>query len=194
LAKYENLVDHIESYLGPIQESWHSMPDGEECPFRIVRCSGAIDNTSVFCTFGLQNHAFKDTPNLIGKPIRHELLIAVPEVLGNRNIPALVQQLGLIALRRHKPFLRGEVIGGSHKPFPGMPFVGFYSSSPTFLKNDEFQVYERGDGSQVVFVWLIPIYESEIDLVRARGWNSLEDLFVEKCVDLVELSRESVVD
>jgi hypothetical protein len=105
-----------------------------------------------------------------------------------------VQQLGVITLERHKAFLRGEVIGGSHAVFSDLPFRGFYASSPSFIEGDDFDSYERGDGQSVAMIWMIPMYEREIEFVRTHGWSRFEDLVVEKNLDLVELLRESTVD
>jgi hypothetical protein len=187
------MIQHMETYLGPIQESWKSTPEGEETLFQIVRCEGEIEDTRVFCTLGLSNHAFKETPNRVGVPIRHELLIAVPESDGHKTLPTLVQQLGLIALRRDRAFLHGEVIGGTYPVFVGESFRGFGASSPSFVSADEFSIYRRADGQEVVFVWMIPLYGEEISFVREEGWSRFEDLVIEKGVDLVELARGSLI-
>jgi hypothetical protein len=187
------MIQHMEAYLGPIRQSWRSTPDGEELQFQIVRCEGGIEGTRVFCTLGLSNHAFKETPSAAGVPIRQELLIAVPESDDHRNLPTLVQQLGLIALSRHTAFLQGEVIGGTYPVFADRLFRGFGASFPCFVSADEFTVYKLADGQEVVFVWMIPLYREEIDFVRTEGWSRFEDLAVEKGIDLVELVRGSLI-
>jgi hypothetical protein len=189
----KTMIQHMEAYLGPIRESWRSTPDGEEVPFQIVRCEGGVEDTRVFCTLGLSNHAFKETPSAAGVPIRHELLIAVRESDSNKNVPTLVQQLGLIALSRHRAFLQGEVIGGTHPAFVNGPFRGFGASFPSFISEDEFSVFKRTDGQEVVFVWMIPLYREEIDFVRKEGWSRFEDLVIEKGLDLVEIARGCLI-
>jgi hypothetical protein len=120
-------------------------------------------------------------------------LIAVPESDSNKNVPTIVQQLGLIALARHTAFLQGEVIGGTHPVFVNGPFRGFGASLPGFVSDDRFSVYKRADGQEVVFVWMIPLYREEIDFIRTEGWSRFEDLAVEKGTDFVELVRESLI-
>ena len=194
MVKDQSIIDHFERFLGPIQESWQLMQDGEKCPFQVVRCTGRVENTSIFCTLGLGNHSFKETLDLTGQPVRHELLIAIPESFGTGTIPALVQQLGVISLERHKAFLRGEVIGGSHFVFSGLQFRGFYASTPSFVEGDDFDIYVRQDGQPVVMIWMIPVYEREIEFIRTQGWNRFEDLIIMKNLDPVELLRKEAVD
>jgi hypothetical protein len=182
------LTDHIEEYLGPVKASWSLTHEGAQAPFKVVRCSDLIDGTNVFCTFGLSNHAFKEV-SIGGSPIRHELLIAVPEALGDLTFPAIVQQLGMMTLSRNKPFLFGETIGGTHEVFAGRPFRGFGATSPVFIEGDGFEVFKRADGADVVFVWMVPLCKVEIEFAREKGWSKLEDLIIESDLDLVELDR-----
>jgi hypothetical protein len=189
-----NITEHIERFFGRVQSSWHLLPDGETCPFQILKCSGDIEETTVFCALGLSNHPFKESPNQAGEPIRHELLIAVPESFEGKTVPALLQQLGMLSLHRHRAFLRGDVIGGNNPVFAGHRFRGFYSSNPTFLSSDDAGESKRADGNAVIFVWMIPVFEEEIEFARTTGWSKLEDRFVEKELDLVELDRVSAVE
>lgn len=182
------LIDHIEEYLGPIKASWSLTHEGARAPFAVVRCSDLVDDTTVFCTLGLSDHSFEDSG--IGRsPIRHELLIAVPESLGEMNVPALVQQLGMTTLSRNKPFLYGETIGGTYEVFAGRPFRGFGATFPVFIEDDGFEIYRRPDGANVVFVWMVPLCLVEIEFAREKGWSKFEDLILECDLDLVDLDR-----
>jgi hypothetical protein len=190
--KAETMIGHMEHYLGGIETSWISGSDGERLPFQVVKCSGEIEDTAVFCTLGLSDHPFsrsdRDAP-----PIRHELLIAVTKSFGEENCPALLQQLGLASLSRNEAFLHGEVIGGTHEVFKGRPFRGFWAVPPVFVEEDAFAVYKRDDGQEVVFAWMVPLWKEEIDFVRKHGWTKLEDEVIAKDVDLVELNRDCII-
>jgi hypothetical protein len=183
------ILEHIERYLGPIQESWSSLPDGSVCEFQVVRCSGRVVETAFFCTLGLSAAALGR-----GMYVRQELLMAVPESFGERNVPTRVQQLGIIALKRKRPFARGEVVAGKNPLFARRPFRGFYASPPCVIAEDAFEVCAREDGQKVAFLWMVPVYQREMDFVRRYGFIRLEELFIERAMDLVDVDRESAVN
>jgi Suppressor of fused protein (SUFU) len=189
MPQAQDLIAHLEQFLGPIQRGYSSST-GDKLPFQIIKCSGGLDDTCVYSTLGLSHHRFQCADE--GSSIRHEILIAVPSQSGDRNIPALLLQLGEIALHRHHAFLRGEVIGGSHRIFRDKPFTAFYASMPDFAP-DEFAVYEGEGDWAVALVWMVPLYESEARYAREKGWGKLEDFFVEQETDLVDLDRERVI-
>jgi len=195
------IFEHVERHLGPVNASWMETLDGEKCPFQVVRCSHRVADTTFFCTLGLGNHPFRDMPGTgrdmpgtVKDPLRHELLIAVPNYFGTRNIPPLLQQLGSIAISRNKPFLKGEIIRGKNPVFTEWPFRGFYVSHPCVVSDDAFAECVREDGKTVTFVWMAPVYQLEIDFVRKYGSSRLEDMFIDRNVDLVDLNRASAVE
>jgi hypothetical protein len=184
------LFRHIERYLGPVNASWVETIDGKKCPFQVVRCTGRVEDTVFFCTLGLSDHPFPQHPSVF----RHELLIAVPRTFGTRNIPPLLQQLGMIALERNRPFFEGDVMLGKNPVFVEWPFRGFFASQPCVIEDEAFAECIREDGQRLRFVWMAPLYEEEIEFVRAYGLSRLEDLFIERHVDLVDLNRKPAVD
>lgn len=125
--------------------------------------------------------------------MRQELIIAVPDSFGNRNIPALLQQLGLTALAHNCAFLRGEVIAKAHPVFLNLQFFGFVAAQPAFAEDDEFAEYMTEDGRSIVLVWMIPIFRNEIEFIRNQGWDRFESEVIQGGADLVELDRCSVI-
>src|SRR4051794_13670074 len=126
------LVDHMEKYLETIQRGWKASPDGYPMKFQIVEClGGRISQARVFSTLGLSDFPLRSSVS--EKTIRQELLIAVPESFGRRNIPPVLQQLGSTAIDRGFAFLRGEVVERSNPIVSGKPFYGFYTSIPITL-------------------------------------------------------------
>ena len=184
------LFRHIERYLGPINASWMETIDGRKCPFQVVRCTGRVADTVFFSTLGLSGHSFPHPSSAF----RHELVIAVPRTFGTRNVPPLLQQLGMIALERDRPFFEGDVMLGKNPVFAEWPFRGFLASHPCVIEDDAFADCTREDGQRVQFVWMAPLYQSEIEFVRAHGLSRLEERFIEKQIDLVDLNRQSAVD
>jgi hypothetical protein len=188
------IFKHVEQYLGQVNAYWTQTVEGESCPFQVVRCTGRVIDTLFFCTVGLSNRQFRDKRDPAAGPVRQELLIAVPTSFGTRNVPPLLQQLGMIALHRNRPFLRGEFMMGTDPVFSQWPFRGFYASRPCVIEDEAFAACAREDGEQVFFLWLVPLYEREIDFVRKHGHDRLEVFFAENNVDLVDLNRTSVID
>jgi hypothetical protein len=188
-----SILEHIERYLGPIQESWSSLPDGEVCPFQVVRYSGRVEDIAVFSMLGLSAAAAIAEAGGTGGCLRQELLMAVPETFGKRNVPTLAQQLGMIALKRERPVARGEIVAGKNPLFPRRPFRGFYASPPCVIAEDAFEVCTREDGRKVGFLWMVPVYQREMDFVRQHGFSRLEELIIERELDLVDVDRKSAV-
>ncbi len=180
-------IDHIEKYLGTIQTGWKTSPDGQPMDFQVIEClGGQIAQARVFSTLGLSDFPLRSA--VTDKIIRHELLIAVPESFGERNIPALLQQLGSDALKRGSAYLAGEVIERSGPIFSGKPFQAFYTAIPIILP-EEFRGYTFDDGSQMVFAWMAPITMLEAAYVRSKGWSKFEQLLEARNADLVDLDR-----
>lgn len=188
------LIQHIESYLGPIECSWNTNLEGDTLPFQVIRCPEGVEATTVFCTLGLSNHPFSKSLDRVGNPIRHELVIAAPQSFGTRNIPPLLQQLGMVSLNRDEAFLRGEIIEGHGHVFPDYPFHGFYITYPTFVPEDDFCKCTREDGVPVIFAWMVPVFENEIRFVKSNGWNAFENMLVNKKADPIDFHRLSLLD
>jgi hypothetical protein len=184
------LFRHVERYLGPINASWVDTIDGKKCPFQVVRCTGRVVDTVFFCTLGLSDHPFPNQPGAF----RHELVIAVPKTFGTRNTTPLLQQLGMAALNRNKPFREGDVMLGKNPVFHEWPFRGFLASHPCVIEDEAFARCTREDGQSLEFVWMAPLYQEEIEFVRAHGLSRLEDLFIAKRIDLVNLNRKPAVE
>ena len=186
------IFEHIEHYLGPVNAGFTENAIGEPSSFQVVRCTGRVKDTTFYCTLGLGSHPLCPSPS--ASPVRHELLIALPRYFGTLNIPSLLQQLGSIAIDRGKPYAEGELMLGKNPVFDQWPFRGFFVTHPCVIEDEAFAICTREDGRQVHFLWMVPLYRSEIDFARAHGPSRLEDLFIEKHVDLVNLSRKPAVD
>lgn len=183
----KGVIEHIEHYFGPIQHGWKTSPDGAPMDFQVVEClGGKIARARVFSTLGLSDFPLRSAVS--DKMIRHELLIAVPDSFGDRNIPAVLQQLASDALKKGSPYLRGEVIERGNPIFSGKPFYGFYTAIPVILP-EESRGYKFGDGDQMVFAWMVPITKLEGAYLRSKGWSKFEALLEARNADLVDLDR-----
>jgi hypothetical protein len=186
----KDLIEHLESHLGPIQVGWKDS-DGTVWPFHVLRFSGGpLANAVTYSTLGLS-----DTPlpsPVSPKQVRHELLFMARPAFGDRNIPALLHQVGTEALGRGRPYLRGDVIGPRGTLMPGTAMEALYVSLPVYLP-DSFATYRSPAGVACVLAWLVPITRDEAAFVKTGGWDAFEDQLVRVDPDLLNLSRGSIV-
>jgi suppressor of fused protein SUFU len=182
-----NVVEHLESFCGPIVEGWQTDPDGKKMPFQIVRLErGPIEGTVTFSTLGLAFHQLSSASS--SKLIRHELVMLARSNAIPDNLPVVLQQVAAEAVSRGNAYLRGEVIGPRGRLFPGSDFTALYVAIPVYFP-DEFAAVD-----QVAFAWLIPITTEEAGFVAVNGWPKFEDLLLREDPDLLDMKRRSAVD
>lgn len=193
IVNQESLISHIENYLGKIERACTRTSEGKDLSFHILKCTeGQVSDTKAFCTIRLGSHCLPSKTS--DKVIHHELVMMVPSIFPDSNIPALLQQLGSFAIQRNSAYLRGEVVGGTESGaiFKDKPFTAFYVATPNALP-EQFATYPCKDGQSLVFAWLIPITTSEAHFVRTHGWEKFEDLLADRNADMVDLRRSSYV-
>jgi hypothetical protein len=74
------------------------------------------------------------------------------------------------------------------------PFRGSFASLLCAIEDDSLAECTREDGQPIHFIWTAPLYESEIEFVRREGLSRLEDLFIQRRIDLVDLNRAPAVE
>ncbi|MDR6120087.1 hypothetical protein QE370_003271 [Aeromicrobium sp. SORGH_AS981] len=184
VAEIESLVDHLEKHLGRIDAGWSVDPDGERTPFQVVKLSRGSDLESVaYSTLGLSRHVLRSPRS--GRAIRQELMMLAPPALRHDVVVSLLLQVGLMALTNERALLRGEVIGPAGPITEGSRLMSFYITSPVYFP-DELATY-AGPAGQVVVPWLVPV--SDAEAVARAGWEALENEFVLRDPDLVDLHR-----
>ncbi len=182
------LADHIEDFLGPIQDRYTKADDGEILPFQVVHCPRGIEGLRAFCTVGLSDFPLE----FRARHILQELMIVVLHKFGLQNIPSLLQQLGRRALERRAAFAPGDIINAPAELFPGKPFAALYTTSPGFMP-EEFIAYNTGDGANIIFSILLPITPAEEKYVALHGFEKFDHLFIESEIDMLDLDRPSIV-
>lgn len=108
-----------------------------------------------------------------------------PPALRHDVVVSLLLQVGLMALTNERALLRGEVIGPAGPITEGSRLMSFYITSPVYFP-DELATY-AGPAGQVVVPWLVPV--SDAEAVARAGWEALENEFVLRDPDLVDLHR-----
>ncbi len=180
------LTEHLELYLGEIQEGWTRDADGSKMPFQVLRSRrGSGPGTLSFSTLGLSAYSLQSSGT--GREIHHELLMIVPEDLASGPVPALLQQVGIDALTAGRALLRGDVIGPRGPLVRGSAMEALYVGMPVYLP-DEFATYTYDDLS-VVIAWLIPISQHEANYVALEGWKSFENRLATDDPNLTDINR-----
>ncbi|MCX6613222.1 MAG: suppressor of fused domain protein [Acidobacteria bacterium] len=184
----KSLVDHIENYLGTIDSGWSDSADGDSMFFQIAKCVSRSGDVA-YSTLGLSKIPLRS--EVSGNQVRQELFILVPVSFGDRNIPAVLQNVTAEAIGLKRAYLRGEVIGPRGNLFDGLPFTALYVTIPVCLPQG-LQEFRDAEGQALVFAWLVPITETEANFIAARGWKEFENLLEERNADLVNLARPAV--
>ena len=184
------LIDHVEKYLGKIQEGWTTTFEGKALPFQVARTArGPAPNSVAYVTLGVSGQPMPSP--MSDKQIRQEFVMAVATPDMQAGIPGLLQQVATEVLARNRPLLRGEVIGPRGPLFQDSSAQALYVSLPAYFP-DEFAVYESASHGPVVMAWLVPITSKEAQFISRYGWDRFEDELVEKDPDLLDVYRRSL--
>jgi hypothetical protein len=187
VAERDDLVQHLESYLGEIAGGWAKDAANERMPFQIVRFEESPEHgLTTYSTLGLSRHVL-DLPT---KSVRQELVMTVDRVFATPSVVSVLTAVGELVLDRHRGLLRGEVLPPRGALVPSARLDALYAAAPVMLPN-EFATL-LGSNPPTVFVWLVPISNREADLVATHGWGWFEDQLVEQQPDLYDLDRRDI--
>ncbi len=186
----KDLIEHLEEHLGQIDGGWKDS-DGEAWPYHVLRFVGRpTSNLVTYTTLGLGDTSLRS--RVSSKWIRHELLFMARPSFCDRNIPALLHQVGMEAINNGFAYLRGDVIGPRGIVIPGTDKEALYITLPIYLP-DSFATYTLPEGISTIFAWVVPISRSEASFIKAHGWNEFEERLAAVDPDLTDLARPSVV-
>jgi hypothetical protein len=181
-----NLIEHVESYLGPIQAGARLREGVQGAQFRERPVAGS----SSFMTLGLSHHVLKQGS---GKGIRIELVIACRD-----NFVESLSPLSILAdvadrvAATHVAPARGTVLGPAGRFSPRFPMEALYCCNPVYF--DDGLAQFSGFSEPLVIIWLVPITPEEALYVRESGWNAFEYLLETANPDLLDLERPSLVE
>lgn len=184
------LISQVETIFGKIERGW-SFQCGAH-PYKVVEClGGRLEGIATYCTVGVSRAVLKFERR---REISHEILISLDAGFIPTNVVALVRQVSDQVLGSHLPLKNNEIIRRSGPIFLGKNFTAFWVKSPIFF-GDDAEAYESDGvgGGLCIFVWLVPIFESEAKFVELYGGEAFEDLLVERDVDYFSLERPAVV-
>lgn len=185
------LIGHLETYLGKIVGGWSVDGDGKRLPFQVALFErGPVPGTRVLATLGTSNTLLKLGEK--GRRVRQELVMMFREALGHRNLPGILQEVGLEALRTGRAYAAGEVIGPRGELLSGFHAEALYVAVPVYFP-DEFHVFRPRTGEPIVFGWLVPITAKEASFVRNHGWAAFEKELERQDPDLLDFGRASII-
>jgi hypothetical protein len=184
-----NMLDHLESFLGPTEGGYED-PAGDACAFQIVDFTGGpVAKARTYCTLGLSEYLLEQPDHT---SIRLELMFVAQDTHGPMSIPALVHDLAVEAIARHRAYVRGEVIGPRGPLFPDSELEAIYVTAPMHLPT-EFNYIDTEDGEPCIIAWLLPITCSEVAFIHSNGWESFEGMLVEHQPDVFDMFRTTFV-
>lgn len=179
------LIDHLERFLGPIEEGWSTDADGRPQAFQVVRFSpDVLPQCSVYVTVGLGRHDLASRTS--SRRIKQELVAIVSDEFRPGPIPGVLQQVGAELIRSGSAVLRGDVVGPRGRLVDGSEMEGLYAAIPVYLPDGFGQV------DDIVMVWAVPISRQEAEFVSAKGWQLFEERLVDVDPDLTDLQRRSM--
>ena len=180
----DDLVAHLETYLGPIRGGWTEDGRGVPLPVPVVWFADAPEPGVVtLATLGLSRHRLPSGQ----KDVRLELVLSVESRFRSDRLLGALTAVGEEVVARHRPLLRGDVVPMGDGLVAGSPLDTFYIAPPVMLP-DAFAVLGATE-PPTVFAWMVPITSVEAGLVESRGWRWFEDLLVQQQPNLFDLER-----
>lgn len=184
------LIQHCEDHLGSIVSGWSTDSSGARPPFQVALFEKSpLPGVRVLCTLGLSH-----VPLRVGqgtRRLRQELVAMFRETEGPRNLPGILQQLGIEALGRDAAYALGDVIGPRGALRIGATVSALYTALPVYLP-ESFHVC-RSTPEPVVFAWMVPITDAEAVFARDRGRDACEDALESVDPDVLDTTRNSIV-
>jgi hypothetical protein len=187
VSEGNDLVQHLERYLGEIAGGWSEDGRGERVPFQVVRFEERPEpGLTTYSTLGLSRHVL----GLPAKKVRQEIVMTVDRAFASPSVVGVLATVAELVLKRHHALLRGEVLPPRDALVPNAKLDALYAAAPVMLPH-EFATF-FGSDPPTVFVWLMPISHREADLIATHGWDWFEDRLVEQQPNLFDLARADI--
>jgi hypothetical protein len=178
-----NVAEHLEVALGPISDGWCD-PNGK-CQIQVVSFENSPGSgLTTLSTLGLSNYVLKQHG---GTSIRQELLTSF-ESKASLNLVAKV----LFAISEHTvetgtSLARGQLITPRYE-VDGTPLLTtFYCGNPSPLE-PRINLIEQAE-PPLIFVYLVALLDSEVQLVRKHGWRWFEEQLDAQDPNVWDLAR-----
>lgn len=183
------LLVHVEAILGRAASGSVITDGAHDEKYFVTHFAGTpATGATTFMTLGLSEHALSQPEGTV----RQELVLAHYDRFEAMDSAKLLASVASDCLGEHAALLRGELLGPSGPLGSGTKMETLYCSAPTYFP-EELAVFEEAGYEPTVFVWLIPVWESEASYVRTYGHERFEELLVAHDPDLLDLARSPIV-
>jgi hypothetical protein len=180
-----SIITHLESYLGLIDKGWKDPAIGTR--LQVVSFKDVpFDGARTYSTLGLSDHvlAIRD------RYIRQELIFSAYERFDHDQIASFLGTFAETVAKDHRALDR-IVIGPSAPIIRGVLLNSVYITQPS-VYNESLAFYDGPEDTRTAVSWVIPIHETEADLVRLHGWETFETALEAQDPDLWDLHRDSI--
>jgi hypothetical protein len=182
------LIEHIESFLGPIAAGWNETRGGDQLPFQVaVFGDRPMRGASTYVTLGMSEEPLDQGD---GTLIRQELLFCCYDRFRFWDPQNVLAGIGGTVSSTKHAIHRGHVMRGDGLLFDGGRTAALYCGVPVYFPR-AFHTF-GGSSPVTVFAWLIPILSEEAALVEQRGWSYFEKQLAVKNPDLLDLTRDAL--
>jgi hypothetical protein len=185
--KTVNPLHHIEKYLGKFDSSWAEENMKNACNV-LGFFNTPIKGVNTYVTAGLNKHILNMPKKRL---VREELIISVENNFCSDDIVSFLISFSDFILSKHQALLKGDVIGPYEPIIPNVKTNSIYSTDPFFF-DDQFIVLKESS-PPTVFVYLMPILESEVKFIHSHGWSQFDNLLEKKMPNIFNLDRLSIV-
>lgn len=187
-ANNMTIIDHLETNLGLIAESWKSDSAVGDV-LQVVRFADQpFKGASTFSTIGLSESKVL-LPK--GTYCRQEFIFAAWDNYPAAHVASFLLTFAEYVRGKQRPLLRGDVVGPSVPVIPGVMANSVYATNPVIFP-ETLASYD-GDETPTVIVWLLPLMEAECSFVKEHGWDRFEDALENANPDLLLLNRPSII-
>jgi len=180
-----DLVKHYEFSLGTVSRGWSD----EKSKYKVqIICFNNCpeSDTSTLATLGMSDYALKSRRF---PAIQQELLVSANEGTDLTQLAGFLMSFAESLIESERALLRGEVVGPGNFILSNSRLNCIFVTNPSPLPEALIK-HVRDD---LIFVYLIPIYLSEAQIARERGWSFFEEELERQNPDIWDFGRRSMV-
>lgn len=176
----DELPSHLERALGSIGKGWSdkSATHGVQV---VAFDDAPVDGVTTYATMGLSRYSLSQSS---GNNIRQELLTSAEAGQDPAKIVNLLLGIAEHLIDERQALARGQVTTPQREDGTG---VSFYCTNPSPF--DETTLTAEKFDPDVVFVYLIALLDSEVELIRKQGWQWFEEQLEAQDPNIWDLSR-----
>lgn len=182
-----NVATYLEERLGPIDFGWSDRDSRARC--QIARFKNQPEpNVDTYVTLGLSDEQLEMRRS--GRKVRQELLLCVEAHWPERDAASVLLAIAEECTRSGAAILRGDVVELGQPISNESRITAVYATNPTVFGDKLLAI--DSEQPPLVYVWLIPITEAEVDFIRASGWSAFEAALEVEDPDLWDMRRPSI--